>query len=622
MVSFKHYCLFSLISLITAFWYTFATRKQFYISCIYLSTNKLNLIILSNFAFFLLVLLGKLFIKLFFNQLTRDESEELLTLCKYTITENCLALTIFREELNNKILVYFILLLFIKIFHWLLQLRIENLQRNIETNWRIHIKIVINLIILGSIDLLIVISLTQQFLATKHASVNILFLFEYSILFLLILLNLFRYILVQIDINMHQNRWANKSIYLFYLEFTNDILRLFLYLVFFLLVCYYYGLPLHLIRELFLTAHSIRDRILKFIKFRRITANMNSQFPNSTAQELAAIDNICIVCREEMTVGQTKKLPQCNHHFHTACLRSWLERQQSCPTCRAQINVVNNPQPQPQQNQAAAAQQQQRQQQQQQQQQQAQVNGAVPVAGVGASPANNAGATAGTHPAAADGSLPPLPPHLQEFLNQQARAKQQQQAATSNAAQSPSEVKSAQNPPSHTNQSSNILPLGLNNNIAMQAAIPTALPMFAPPMFGAPPALGSNFIPFMNSYAAGGMPLFPQLPQLNTDNNAVLDEYNVAILEHSTMLMNHYMEFLQSQLNQVKGLFEKQIALQNQIREAQINKLNKQSSGTAAERVGNESKQVEEKIVEHDSIATADKKESDGNININQTIPD
>lgn len=45
-------------------------------------------------------------------------------------------------------------------------------------------------------------------------------------------------------------------------------------------------------------------------------------------------DATCIICREEMSAA--KKLP-CGHFFHVHCLRSWLERQQTCPTCRAPV---------------------------------------------------------------------------------------------------------------------------------------------------------------------------------------------------------------------------------------------------------------------------------------------
>ena len=40
-----------------------------------------------------------------------------------------------------------------------------------------------------------------------------------------------------------------------------------------------------------------------------------------------------------------KKLP-CGHVLHFACLRSWLERQQNCPTCRAPVLVPHISQPQ------------------------------------------------------------------------------------------------------------------------------------------------------------------------------------------------------------------------------------------------------------------------------------
>lgn len=56
-------------------------------------------------------------------------------------------------------------------------------------------------------------------------------------------------------------------------------------------------------------------------------------------------------------VAASKKLP-CNHIFHTACLRSWFQRQQTCPTCRLNIlrpapnnappRQQNAPQPGPQ----------------------------------------------------------------------------------------------------------------------------------------------------------------------------------------------------------------------------------------------------------------------------------
>lgn len=66
---------------------------------------------------------------------------------------------------------------------------------------------------------------------------------------------------------------------------------------------------------------------------------MNTLYPDATPEELQLSDNICIICREDM-VSSSKKLP-CGHIFHTACLRSWFQRQQTCPTCR--LNILRTP---------------------------------------------------------------------------------------------------------------------------------------------------------------------------------------------------------------------------------------------------------------------------------------
>lgn len=39
-------------------------------------------------------------------------------------------------------------------------------------------------------------------------------------------------------------------------------------------------------------------------------------------------------------INHSKKLP-CGHIFHTTCLRSWFQRQQTCPTCR--LNILRTP---------------------------------------------------------------------------------------------------------------------------------------------------------------------------------------------------------------------------------------------------------------------------------------
>lgn len=86
---------------------------------------------------------------------------------------------------------------------------------------------------------------------------------------------------------------------------------------------------------MYYTMRNFKKAFQDIVMSRRAIRNMNTYYPDATPDELAAADNVCIICREEM-VSASKKLP-CNHIFHTACLRSWFQRQQTCPTCRLNI---------------------------------------------------------------------------------------------------------------------------------------------------------------------------------------------------------------------------------------------------------------------------------------------
>lgn len=145
-----------------------------------------------------------------------------------------------------------------------------------------------------------------------------------------------------------------------------DFLKLITYMTFFLIVLAFYGLPLNSIRDIYITARSFFQRCRDLIRYRTATRNMDERYPNATEAELTQLsDRTCIICREEMHhreptpvpngavaaqpnqpavaaqrpsgVNDTPKKLPCGHVFHFHCLRSWLERQQSCPTCRRTV---------------------------------------------------------------------------------------------------------------------------------------------------------------------------------------------------------------------------------------------------------------------------------------------
>jgi E3 ubiquitin-protein ligase synoviolin len=127
------------------------TREFFYPTVIYLSTSKTrsvvggrvpedpwvslathslsfhdcSVIALYNLAFVAVVFLAKAIKTLYLGNLRPNEVERVNESLRYTIPEVCIALTVFREELDARIVGLFAALLFSKYFHVLVDERMN-----------------------------------------------------------------------------------------------------------------------------------------------------------------------------------------------------------------------------------------------------------------------------------------------------------------------------------------------------------------------------------------------------------------------------------------------------------------------------------------------------------------
>ena len=176
----------------------------------------------------------------------------------------------------------------------------------------------------------------------RGPSMAILFANEYALTMISLLGSAVRFSLNCIDALAPEEAFEQRSTVLFYLDFFVDLLKLLIYTGFFAVVMAYYGLPIHIIRDLYVTIVSFSKRVRDMIKYHQIMTSLQSRYPDVTPEELASCnDPTCIICREEM-VSSVKRLP-CGHFFHFKCLKSWLERQQICPTCRKSVLDVVKP---------------------------------------------------------------------------------------------------------------------------------------------------------------------------------------------------------------------------------------------------------------------------------------
>ncbi|KAF9431257.1 E3 ubiquitin-protein ligase hrd1 [Entomortierella beljakovae] len=348
----------------------FAQRSNFYAACIYLYRSNACMMIILNLGLFLEIIAGHLVQMIFFGNLRMLEVEHLYERAWYAVTESCLAMTIFKDEFDTRFIVMFTILLFLKVFHWLSMDRVDSMEQSPEIPLSFHVRMITIITLLVSLDVILVLH-ALSVVTQKGPNMMIMFGFEYTLLATSLMASFGKYVLHTIDMRSEES-WENKSMLLFYLDLVADFVKLVTYLLFFMVILVCYGLPLHIIRDVYMTMRSFLQKCKDLIQYRKATRNMNERYPDASPSELAALsDPICIICREEMVGHQPdiaaagagagagnsaapippraqhttprsssasntnvpKKLP-CGHIFHFHCLKSWLERQQSCPTCR------------------------------------------------------------------------------------------------------------------------------------------------------------------------------------------------------------------------------------------------------------------------------------------------
>jgi E3 ubiquitin-protein ligase synoviolin len=320
-------------------------------------------------------------------------------------------MTIFRGELGGWFLVMFVLLLVGKVWGWIGEGRVEYLEQQPPANPRLfHIRLAVSLVLSVLFNASMLRYCIDVVIEEARADMMIMFGFEFAILTILSTSTTLRYSIAlteiyinhkQVKAKMEERRaeiraarieaireharagasspptdlpdendineleidvpgWEEKGRWVFYLDLLTDFLKLVVYLVFFAILLRFFGLPIHILRDVVVTMRSFARRIMDFLRYRNATRDMNERYPDATAEEVARED-VCIICREEMSSTQPaaaaegeaaprpaaaaprvpdrlrpKKLP-CGHILHFACLRSWLERQQNCPTCRRPV---------------------------------------------------------------------------------------------------------------------------------------------------------------------------------------------------------------------------------------------------------------------------------------------
>ncbi|KAM0717033.1 hypothetical protein Q7P37_006885 [Cladosporium fusiforme] len=394
----------------------FHERPNFYSATVYLSQSNACLLILTN-----LLLVGACAFmyalqRLLYGPLRPIEVEHLSEKAWYAVLDTLLAMPSFREDVGGWLLTMFVLLLAGKVWGWIGEGRVDILEQQPPANPRLfHIRLATSLVVSVLFNISMAWYCIETVLANPRPGMMVIFTFEFTVQIVLSAFTLLRYCLAVAEIQVvkqqtheaiearkveiraeraaaRQNEteegtptpvsseneepievdenevdvpgWEDKRRWLFGLELTTDFVKLLIYVVFLTVSLTFNGLPMHIIRDVYLTFASFSKRVNDYMQYRRATSDMNARYPDATTEEIRG--DACIVCRDTMFAWEepqpnpqaqpagdqpapppraparrdeglrAKKLP-CGHILHLRCLKGWLERQQVCPTCRRPV---------------------------------------------------------------------------------------------------------------------------------------------------------------------------------------------------------------------------------------------------------------------------------------------
>ncbi|XP_074646773.1 E3 ubiquitin-protein ligase AMFR-like [Tubulanus polymorphus] len=147
-----------------------------------------------------------------------------------------------------------------------------------------------------------------------------------------------RYSIHLFDISQ-EGVWENRSIYNYYTELIFELAAL--------SVDFAHHLHMLIWGNIFLSMASLvicmqlrylfyefQRRIKRHKNYIKVVNSMEAKFPIATADDYSSTDD-CAICWDKMEMA--RKLP-CGHIFHSSCLRSWLEQDTTCPTCRMSLS--------------------------------------------------------------------------------------------------------------------------------------------------------------------------------------------------------------------------------------------------------------------------------------------
>ncbi|BFZ19181.1 hypothetical protein BsWGS_22220 [Bradybaena similaris] len=297
---------------------------------------------LVNSCYCLLILVGKLIQNVVFGELRVIEQQHLKDkFWNFVFYKFIFIFGVMNVQSMDEVVLWVAWFSVLGFLHLLTQLskdRSEYLSFSPATIWSAHVKVLSLLVVIlllclalliGCVWVAINISFT---IFTFLAAESILVMLKSSFVVV-------RYMIQLYDMSL-EGVWESRSVYLYYTELVFELVILSVDFAHHLHMLLYGNIFLSMaslvicmqLRYLF---YEFQRRIRRHKNYLRVVKDMESKFPMATQEDLEQNADDCAICWEKMSAA--RRLP-CGHLFHNSCLRSWLEQDTSCPTCRTTLS--------------------------------------------------------------------------------------------------------------------------------------------------------------------------------------------------------------------------------------------------------------------------------------------
>ncbi|SCU87429.1 LAME_0D10044g1_1 [Lachancea meyersii CBS 8951] len=322
--------------------------------------NGVNLIIQGNFVVINTILLWKGMSKLLFGELRLLEYEHIFERLSFTLVSSFFMTSTYSDNEFLSVLVFEGALIFVKVFHWVLKDRLEYVMQNTDENTRlvrfVFSKFVFNICFLAWLDCKVVLfcyrKLMRQGLSIFNGStLYVLFGTKFAMLFIDVLEVALKTVINAVELHQVQRAQAHnedegvglegKFIYEKFAELFCRCAKGCLHS----LLLIPFSMPIMVMKDIVLDLLAVYQTSHLIWKTLKSNRQIDEKLPTVTEAELNSHDErMCIVCMDDMLPAdqvthprlKPKRLP-CNHTLHLGCLKSWMERSQTCPICRVPV---------------------------------------------------------------------------------------------------------------------------------------------------------------------------------------------------------------------------------------------------------------------------------------------